>query len=226
MQFIVLRYSRSRTAARELRGAEACYLLRDNWDDYSYKTTFSLVYFDAEGDRHDVGNVKIMRSGMETGYTEIDEEFRDLDAGYASLGQDQDYYENLMSLGEKARVKILTALKDVIWNQEIYQQVNNERPFRSSLSRSVSGREIAKFRAIIHEEATLTPFHFQYVFPTAEAAIEIEVEPHSTPPSNIHVIIGRNGVGKTNLLRVMSDLLRNGRRQSRGQITLIGDEEK
>jgi ATPase subunit of ABC transporter with duplicated ATPase domains len=37
--------------------------------------------------------------------------------------------------------------------------------------------------------------------------LEFEVEPESNPPTNIHVLIGRNGVGKTHLLRQMSRAL-------------------
>lgn len=226
MQFTMLPHSRPRSADRELSGAETCYLLRDNWDDYSYKTTFSLVYFDDGGERHDVGTVKIMRSGMEFGYTALDEEFTEFEAGYASLGQSQDYYENLMGLGEEARVEILTALRDVVWDQELYEQVHNEEPFKFSLTRSIGAREITKFKAVIHQEATLTPFHFQYAFPKSDAVIEIVVQPDSTPPSNIHVIIGRNGVGKTSLLRALSDLLRNGQRRGKGRVTFIGEDDE
>ena len=227
VQFTALPYSRPKRADRDLSGAEVCFLLRDNWDDYSYKTTVSLVYFDSEGERHDIGNVKIMGADMESGYTELDEVFTELPAGFASLGEDQDYYENLIGLTEEVRVAILTALRDVIWDQETFEEVQSQRPFLTSLTRSVSPREIAKFRVIVHEQATLTPFHFQYAFPgESEAVVEIQVEPDSIPPSNIHVIIGRNGVGKTSLLRAISDLLRNGRGLRKGRITFIGDEDE
>lgn len=227
MDFTVIPYSRPMRADRELHGANVCFLLRGNWDDYSYKTTFALVYFDAEAERHDIGHVKIMQIGMDPGYTEINSQFVELEVSYASLGQDQGYYENLMGLTEERRLAILSALKDVVWNQDIYGQVGKERPFRMSLTRSVSSREIAKFRAIIHEEAALTPFHFQYAFPgESEALIEIQVEPDSVPPSNIHVIIGRNGVGKTSLLRAVSDLLCDDRKRSKGRVIFIGDEDK
>jgi hypothetical protein len=31
----------------------------DNWDDFSFKTSFWLVYIDNNGKEHDIGSVKI-----------------------------------------------------------------------------------------------------------------------------------------------------------------------
>lgn len=53
-------------------------------------------------------------------------------------------------------------------------------------------RQIRKFRAIIQEQADLTPYHFEYTFPGEDDAwIEVELTPRAIPPTNIHVIIGR-----------------------------------
>ena len=43
-------------------------------------------------------------------------------------------------------------------------------------------------------------------------------------PTNIHIIIGRNGVGKTTLLRSISTLLRVGRRRSLGRLTFVTED--
>jgi predicted ATPase len=51
----------------------------------------------------------------------------------------------------------------------------------------------------------------------------VHVDPESLPPSNIHVVIGRNGVGKTTLLTSLSSLLRNGRDKRLGRLT-FGDD--
>jgi hypothetical protein len=47
MDFRIVPYSGS----RNLPGADQCFLISDNWDDFSYKTTFQLVYFDNNGER-------------------------------------------------------------------------------------------------------------------------------------------------------------------------------
>lgn len=57
--------------------------------------------------------------------------------------------------------------------------------------------------------AVLSPSAFTYTQGNA-GSIEFRVEPESTPPTNIHAIIGRNGVGKTPLLKHLITLLCNG----------------
>jgi ABC-type transport system involved in cytochrome c biogenesis ATPase subunit len=223
--FTIIPYSRR--SQRDLAGGRQCFLITDNWDDYSYKTTFSLVYFSDDGIRHDIGAVKVMRRGMTHGYTEIDNSFTDLGARYASLGQDQEYYENLLAIGDEDRIAILEALKDAIWNEEIFESCKDEGAFNTSLLRSVSSRELKKLKTIVHSHATLTPFHFRYRFPNVDnASIEVEVAPNAIPPTNIHAIIGRNGVGKTTLLRSVSTLLRDGRRPSLGRLTFFSNSDE
>src|SRR5207253_3119088 len=57
----------------------------------------------------------------------------------------------------------------------------------------------------------LTPYDFTYRAPdfmsTTGLVIDFKVVPDELPPSNIHVIIGRNGVGKSTLLRYMAQSL-------------------
>ena len=227
MRFFVLRYPQNRRALRDLAAADTCYLLTDNWDDYSYKTSFVLIYFDGEGTRHDIGPTKIMRRGMGHGNTDIDEEFSRLGAEYASIGQSQEFYETLGDLDDAVRVEILEALRDSIWNEEIFSAFEEESAFNTSLVRSISSRETKKLREIAHGRAVLTPFHFLYEFPKQEDThIDIEVVPRNIPPSNIHVVIGRNGVGKTSLLRSISKLLCEGRKSSLGRLTFVNDDEE
>ncbi|WP_298272483.1 AAA family ATPase [uncultured Bradyrhizobium sp.] len=227
MQFTVIPYSRSSRAERDIAGGRQCFLVADNWDDYSYKTAFSLVYLDGDGTRHDIGAVKIMRRSMSHGYTQIEDGFVALGQEYASLGQSQEYYENLIAVDEEDRIAILEALQDVVWNDDIFAAFQNEAVFETSLLRSVSARELTKLRTIAHEQAMLTPFHFRYKFPESDdAVIEVQVTPNAVPPTNIHAIIGRNGVGKTTLLRSISTLLRVGRKRSLGRLTFITDDDE
>lgn len=227
MRFQVLHHPQKQRDVRDLADADACYLVGDNWDDYSYKTSFILIYFDADGVRHEIGATKIMRFGMTSGYTDIDDDFVRLGADYASIGQSQEFYETLDDLEENVRVEILEALRDSVWNNEIFQSFEEEAPFQTSLMRSITSRELKKLREIAHRQAVLTPFHFFYEFPNQDnARIEVEVTPRDVPPSNIHVIIGRNGVGKTSLLRSVSKLLCEGRRRGLGKITFISDDEE
>lgn len=222
MQFTVKPYSRRSRDEGDIAGGRQCFLMTDNWDDYSYKTSFYLVYLDGDGTRHDIGTVKIVRRGMAGGYTQLQDSFTALGGAYASLGQNQEYYENLIEIDETDRLEILDALRDVIWDNDIFDAFRSDDAFKTSALRSVSARELAKLRTIVHEQAALTPFHFRYRFPESdEAVIEVQVTPNAIPPTNIHVVIGRNGVGKTTLLRSISTLLQVGRRRSLGRLTFI-----
>ena len=72
-----------------------------------------------------------------------------------------------------------------------------------------------QFRRILRGEAPLTDYDFFY----GKAAndyysginVEFKVEPNAKPSSNIHILIGRNGVGKTTLLNNMVDALLSNR---------------
>src|SRR5262249_45753399 len=56
-------------------------------------------------------------------------------------------------------------------------------------------------------------------------SLTFNVQPHSKPPTNVHVVIGRNGVGKTRCLRqIAKALLRDG--DSLGEFHQSGDNRK
>ncbi|MHA4838169.1 AAA family ATPase [Sphingopyxis sp. MSC1_008] len=224
MQFTVIPYG-ERSQARRLSGQDEAYLVCDNWDDYGFKTSFALVYFDFDGDRHEIGEVKLMRTGMRSGFTDVPGTFQTLGPDYASLGQDQGYYETLLELAEPTRVEILVALRDAVWDSAIRGQVAEESAWEDSLTRSIGESRLEKFIAILHQHATLTEFDFTYEFASSNAQIAFTVTPGSLPPSNIHVVIGRNGVGKTTLLNAISWLIRNGRKKSLGRLRFGGDPD-
>jgi hypothetical protein len=225
VEFEVIPYSRR--TRRDFAGASQCFLVTDNWDDYSYKTSFLLIYFGGDGVRHDIGSVKIMTRAMSGGYTQIESEFTELGDQYASIGQDQEYYENLMAIDEGDRIEIFEALRDVIWDEEIFSAFRDDDAFQTSLLRSVHARELRKLSTIVHQQAALTPFHFRYHFSApSDAFVEFEVIPNATPPTNIHAVVGRNGIGKTTLLRSISTLLQEGRRASLGRVVFFADDDE
>lgn len=225
MKFTVIPYVDRGKRYKRLSGESEGFLVRDNWDDYGFKTSFTLVYFDEDGDRHDIGHVKIMVANMPTGYVAIDEEFEVLAPGYGSLGQDQSYYETLLELPEPVRVTILGALRDVVWDDAIRAELQDDDAYGTSLTRSVGEARFNKQRSIIQEQAELTAFNFTYRFPGGGEEIAVRVDPGSLPPSNIHVVIGRNGVGKTTLLTSISSLLRNGRDRRLGRLRFEEDPD-
>lgn len=221
MLFSVVHYRDVPRKSRTLTGASECYLLRDNWDDYSFKTSFRLVYFDFEGTRHDIGSVKVMSEDMTEGWVSVEDSFPELPQGYASLGESAEYYENLISLGEDERISILRAMRDVIWDADIRARVEQEPAFQKSLMRGQGSDDLEKMSDILLERATPTAFRFTYsLSANSNSRLRVNVTPGSNPPSNIHAIIGRNGVGKTTLLRSLVQTLRDGTTSRGGELQM------
>jgi predicted ATPase len=202
------------------RSAVFCaYLISDNWDDYSeFSTLFKLFIFDGKGTKHDIGAVKIGQFQMqESQYRPvIQPTFTQLNSSFFSLGQDESYYFNLRSLGDEIMKEILTNLNDIAFNAEIYSSAIREKVTKVSLLRFVSETIIfEQFRRIIQGGARLTPFDFSFSLQSGNNGIDpnlsvsFQVNPLSNPPTNLHVIVGRNGVGKSYLLNKMTHALVN-----------------
>lgn len=242
MEFIV-RPTEGKHAPAE--GRSVGYLWTDKWDDwFKYSTMYYFTYFDREGQKHEIGSIKIGQFNWEARQRrpKIPERFESLGDEYFSLGQDIDYYTALMEIAEDEREAIFAALRDVVSDEILYAQALNEEVMTDSLMRSVSARNVEiQYRAILNEGVELTPYKFDYVAPptsgdlTDPIRLEFDVEPGSSPPTNIHVLVGRNGVGKTRLLNGMTKALvdPNTRRQRDGQFVfddpdlgLLGDSSE
>lgn len=182
-------------------------LVVDMWDDYHYKTAYSLYY--GTGDATvELGMVKIAPLGMaeRDPHTPLPSTFTQLTREFYSLGQDREYYEALMKLPNGLGLSVLRALRDVAEDREHWVTVEHEQAFETSLLRSVPRQTVAvQFRRIIAGQPALTPYRFSYsraLGPmTPELRLEFGVHPDVMPPTNVHVVIGANGVGKSSLLR-------------------------
>ena len=194
------------------RSASA-YLLTDNWNDwFKYTTLYSLVVFDGDGERHSIGGVKIGQFGMAKDQlrAEIAGEFDTLDEPFFSLGQDDSYYSRLNDLGEATRVRVLEGLRDVALDADLFERALPEDVMGTSLLRSVARSTVTgQFRRMASGGARLTEYEFSYTARRRRKGIEplvlqFSVAPESRPPTNVHVLVGRNGVGKTTLLDHMA----------------------
>lgn len=198
-------------------GKSQAFLLTDNWDDwFKYNTQYYLVIFDESGKRHRIGDLKVGQFLMTDGQCRpnIPESFEVLSADFFSLGQDASYYESLNDLGAETRDQILRALKDVALDHELFLRALKEKVTGISLLRSVSKSTVTgQFSRLANGGARLSRYEFFYTAPSLMKSkqpplkLSFSVEPGAMPPSNIHVLIGRNGVGKTHLLNNMSHSL-------------------
>jgi hypothetical protein len=193
------------------------YLLTDNWDDwFKYNTMYTLVVYNEEGASHSIGSVKIGQFGMEEGQRRpaIPKTFDTLNDRFFSLGQDDSYYEELNALGPEYRDRLLRDLKDVALDTELFQRALKEKVTGVSLLRAVTPASVqGQFYRIARGGTRLSRYKFSYTAPKPTRSrinpvrLEFAVKPESQPPTNIHVLIGRNGVGKTRLLNGMTRAL-------------------
>lgn len=190
-----------------------CYLKEDNWDDFGFQTLFELGVVTSDGLLHNVGHIKIAQRGLESGRPDVPDDFDGLDDAFCSLGQDQNYYEQLATLPSGLGSEILHALRDCVADPSIWERFRQEPAVRTSLLRSVASSFVEKtFRDIVRGQAPSTPYQFVFrVAPANESQppleIDIRVLPRATPPTNVHVLIGRNGVGKSRMLAGISAAL-------------------
>ena len=212
------------TGAIPLDARNCVYLIVDNWDDwFSFRTMFSLFVIDEQGGRHQIGSVKIGRSGLQgsretsPGFRtpEVPAEFDELPVGFFSLGQGEDYYQSLNNLVEAQRLRILRGLHDCAFDLQIFEAARNEPSMSDSLLRSVSAASVTgRLHRLTLGDAELTEYRFTYTLPPsgpdfAPPTMTFQVTPESEPPSNVHVLIGRNGVGKTRAMRGLMKALLN-----------------
>lgn len=202
------------------------YLIHHNFDDYGYCTGFTLYIFmdyeiihlgyikiscinlshKVEADLSQNGfNSYSIKSLIPTGF------FSKLPDEFFSLGTDISYYKKLVeSFDKKMLFEILSATRDLAGDLNRFNQLyeKGESSLINSLLRELHYTNVEQFNRIIMGEAELTPYNIKFSY--QEEMYEIDVTPNSLPPSNIHILIGRNGVGKTWLLyHMLYNILNN-----------------
>lgn len=225
------------------QGVDRCYLVRDPWDDwFEFDTRYKLIVFDGNGTRHVIGELKVGQAGLLPGTVAqntipptrapaIPSEFPTLPEAFFSIGQEDDYYEGLDSLGREPRERILRALRDCAFDLHIFRRYEHERVMQQSLLRYLTVENVLnRFHRLANGNAALTRYHFEYTLPTTQdveaAKMSLLVEPNSYPPTNVHVLIGRNGVGKSRCIQGLTSTvleLDDTADTAKGKLTKLGD---
>lgn len=191
-------------------------LIHDNWNDYwKYETLYELYYFNSNGKMITLGEVKIadirLEQGVNSVIPQIPSEFDALDEKFFSVGQTEEYYSNIYENLEDMPINPFVNLNDIAYNLDLLSQHLKKDITQNSLLRNISVTTVKRqFNRIAQGGVVLTPYNFTYTFNVnymnetmGKNNMEFNVEVDSTPPSNIHVLIGRNGVGKSKLLNDM-----------------------
>ena len=192
---------------------EVC-LVWDNWNDFSFYTLFGIFYVDEKSEKHDLGGVKIGFKGQEESdrVFHVDYAFNYVGDDYFSLGNSEEYYEALNKLSVDIRDLILRQLNDVAKKPDVFNSVKEERVVEISFLRDLHPSTISgQYRRMANGGAKLTPYSFRFNKGSKNdqdgLSLLFDVIPESLPPTNIHVLIGRNGVGKTTLIDNMINSL-------------------
>lgn len=205
-----MRFSVQDSSGKARRGAEFV-LVPNSWDDFSHRTSFILQQKLEGGDRRLIGTLKIIEKSPKRGEDgkfrpSIPILFDELGPEFVSLGQDEDYYRNLLKFVRRERAgEILSSLSDISWEPARAMQFETCPSFRNSLIRfNTANRARRTGRAIILGEAIHDSVAFQYRadIPGASTScsIEIKFDADDKIPGRIACLIGRNAVGKTQVL--------------------------
>ncbi|WP_433630257.1 AAA family ATPase [Chryseobacterium cucumeris] len=198
----------------------------DDWNDYSYYTLFGVEYVDSKGKKCTVGAVRIayigQRKGIDQKKINIGESFQTLDDTHFSVGTEDSYYETLNELPEEVKDFVLIGLNDIALNSDKLNLAIKEEVTTDSLMRDISYSTIVnQFKRIANGGARLSNYSFTYTSQyNRTSPIEFNIIAEQYPSTNIQIIIGSNGVGKSYLLNQMvNSVLQPNRNSNDGQFT-------
>lgn len=194
----------------------------DNWNDYSYRTSFGMYYCDENKDVHEIGFLKIYyynndeaRTNNYSEHTKysIGSSIQQLGSLFCSLGQDLSYYRNLKSFFPKEYINILTRLNDIAIFDDIKERYINEKGVQSSLLRfSGAEKALTEAKAVITDQKPIEKdisFSYHVSVPYDELPVILDFDFHKSDilPYRINILIGKNGTGKTQILSRLANSL-------------------
>lgn len=224
------------------------FLKNTGWDDWFMFATEHSIRVRYQGQIYLLGTVKIGSRGLAAARASADpqpgtrkpqlpNEFTSLPPAFFSVGTSESYYESALLLPDGICDDIFKCLRDCAYDLSIFEESLRESVMQNSLLRATQETTVRnRFHRLATGVAELTPYAFRFAFPKsglpevqeAPASIDFNVVPNSSPPTNVHVIIGRNGVGKTRCLNLIANAyLAMGRQPAEGQGTLqpIGQDQ-
>lgn len=209
---------------------EAVVLYADNWNDYSFITLFFMRLY-KKGKSYDLGNLRIGYEGqLANDHTSnrIDSEFISIGKKFFSLGMSVEYYKSIHELGETGEV-ILNSLNDLVMNQSIIDSIDSEDVFNTSLLRDCSLTTIkGEYARVLSGQDPLSNYSFRFKRNDGNGMggidLTFNVTKESTPSSNLHALVGKNGIGKTTILNGMIKSVTGNDESGRFYTKLFGND--
>lgn len=212
------RESRRHTPSPKLEG-DVVELLANNWDDYGNKTTFVTTCRIA-GQTVNLGPLKLMFEGASVTQTHLDHLMKEgwdgifpiPNANYLSLPNEIAFYEQLRDrLSLEAARDAAIALHDASYFVHILQDpaalgLIDSQPFQNSLlrERSETKSYLDGWKLFSAEAMAVLDlgFRFKDVFGDS-STLSLKFKETGILPHNVNVLIGPNGVGKSQILHQM-----------------------
>ncbi|MEK4151751.1 AAA family ATPase [Carnobacterium sp. FSL E2-0243] len=207
-----MKYSVIETIDLSNKYPEGVYLIKNGWDDwFTYRITYTVLFsYSVNSNVINLGSVKIGDFENTKPCKALPSTFNQLSNDYFSMGTDESFYAELNRKEVKDhREAILYGLNDIALDVELYEKAKKTDVFRVSISRGIGYDTMeSQFRKMASGDAELTDYHFRYSTDHIESkrskiSLDFNIENQNHIPTNIHAIIGRNGVGKSFLLSSM-----------------------
>lgn len=191
-------------------------VFNNGWNDYSYRTRFCLYYYGEDKVQRRIGEFKLMCRGEINTFNVLDKEFDGaLSDDFCSLGLNPSYYSEIYDLFKDDPLifdELLDSLRDCAYNLNIYEEFKEDDGFKKSLLREDSssqayvdapyllrGKDVEAFAIDLH----FAPKYLNGAY--TEWRIELL---YDAPPFMRAVgLIGDNGVGKTQMIKHLIELL-------------------
>jgi len=192
----------------------------DRWDDYDYKTTFP-VQCRIKGEDVLTGAIKILFSGEKVSYSFLDSlveqgwngEFPVPNASYVSVPSNTTFYEQIDGhIGSAVTLEVARTLNDASLKRWIDEELASldlieSEGFRHSLLRERGAQAAYQsvWKLLSAANINVGDVQFRFLDPQGEYQ-KLDLDFDSTDrllPHDIHVLIGPNGVGKSQTLMQM-----------------------
>jgi hypothetical protein len=184
------------------------------WDDHGYKTLFQIYYYEPgkTDEPRRLGAAKILQRGAKVTHLPP-QEINGLDESFCSLGQDLDYYENVLELGQEIAHPLLRGLRDMVFDPAIREEFHTAEGVETSLLRSSAARIALRDGVRLMHGQTLAPTEpFSFVFSckledqgfSEPHRIQFEFFPQDRQLGHIMALVGKNATGKSALLRALA----------------------
>lgn len=189
-------------------------LYDDNWNDYGYRTSFRADYFNHKGEKNEIGEVKIYYYDFDENRKNhtipvssvIGEEITQLDEKFCSLGQSLTYYQNLKDACPDDYLDILNRLNDIAINSDLKSKFINEKGVQASLLRDSSAEKalneagvFLKTKELVQKDISFT-YYATVPYNENKTKLCFNFTKDANLPYRVNVLIGKNGVGKTQIL--------------------------